>query len=59
MGRRNDVNRLKSPHCKKRKTFQFPFRNVSKKAWNELRRYHPAVEDELEQLAEWGVKSIK
>lgn len=30
-----------------------------KRAWNELRRYHPAVEDEVARLAEFGVKSIK
>ena len=30
-----------------------------RRAWNELRRYHPAVQDEVSHLAECGVKSIK
>ena len=30
-----------------------------RRAWNELRRFHPAVKDEVDHLAECGVRSIK
>ena len=37
------------------KTGLYQFR----RAWNELSRYNPAVHDELEHLAELGVKAVK
>lgn len=45
--------RLQNDYSSKNELYQF------RRAWNELRRYHPAVEDELKTLAEFGVKSIK
>jgi hypothetical protein len=45
--------RLQNDYSSKTGLYQF------RRAWNELRRYHPAVQDELEQLAEYSIRSIK
>ena len=45
--------RLQNDYSSKTSIYQF------RRAWNELRRFHPAVQDEVAHLAECGVKSIK
>lgn len=45
--------RLRNDYSAKTALSQF------RRAWNELRRFHPAVIDEVSHLAECGVKSIK
>jgi len=45
--------RLQNDYTSKTTLSQF------RRAWNELRRFHPAVQDEVSHLAECGVKSIK
>ena len=45
--------RLQNDYSSKTGLYQF------RRAWNELSRYHPAVQDEVQHLAEFGVKSIK
>ena len=44
--------RLQNDYSSKTGLYQF------RRAWNELRRFHPAVQDEVAHLAELGVKSI-
>lgn len=44
--------RLQNDYSSKNELYQF------RRAWNELRRYHPAVTDEVDRLAACGVKSI-
>jgi len=46
-------DRLQNDYSSKTGIYQF------RRAWNELSRYTPAVEDEVTHLAECGVKSIK
>ena len=45
--------RLQNDYTSKTTLSQF------RRAWNDLRRFHPAVQDEVNHLAELGVKSIK
>ena len=45
--------RLQNDYSSKTGLYQF------RRAWNELSRFNPAVKDEVEHLAELGVKSIK
>jgi hypothetical protein len=45
--------RLQNDYTSKTTLSQF------RRAWNELRRFHPAVQDEVSHFAECGVKSIK
>jgi hypothetical protein len=45
--------RLQNDYSSKTGLYQF------RRAWNELSRYNPAVHDELEHLAEWGVGAVK
>lgn len=45
--------RLQNDYSSKTGIYQF------RRAWNELRRYHPAVQDEVDHLAEMGVRAIK
>jgi len=46
------TERLQNDYSTKNELYQF------RRAWNELRRYHPAVQDEVARLIACGVKSI-
>ena len=46
------TERLQNDYSSKNELYQF------RRAWNELRRYHPAVTDEVDRLIACGVKSI-
>jgi len=46
------TERLQNDYSSKTTLYQF------RRAWNELRRYHPAVQDEVNRLAACGVKAI-